>query len=455
MKNLFTNIFLKKLFRIALPIAAQEFIVMALNMVDVMMIGQKGEVAVASVALANQVSFIQIILMFGIGSSASVFTAQYWGKRDITNIRKILGINLLIAVFCSIIIFFLSHTYSQQIIGFYSTDPQVVQLGSQYLRISCLGFIPMAITSAFSASLRSTEYVRLPMVTSIIALTINTILNYCLIFGNFGFPALGVMGPSIATVTSRIIECLVIILFTYRKRIPFAGRIAQYFTFTKAEFVRYLKVGSPVILNELIWVLGITIYNMVYAHIGTESIAAYNISSSLDSLAFTLFIGLSHACAIIVGNQIGAENYQQAKQDAKSSITLAILIAIFVGGLEIILGNLALGIYQISHAAQGIAIKLLLVSGCGLWLRATNMTIYIGIIRSGGDTKFGLFTELGTIWLIGVPLALLGAFVFHFAAPIVAMLVLTEEAVKFIIGLHRFRSAKWINNLVSPDSITV
>lgn len=443
--------FLQKILRIAFPIAAQEFVVMALNMVDIMMIGQKGEAAVASVALANQILFIQIILMFGIGSSASVFTAQYWGNRDLPNIRKILGINLLLAVISALVLALMSHSFPQQIIGFYSKDPSVVALGAQYLRISCLGFIPMAITSAFSASLRSTQHVRLPMVTSIIALSINTGLNYCLIFGNLGFPEIGVLGASIATVTSRIIECAIIIIFTYRYHTPSAGRFKEYFSFSRNEFIRYFKVGSPVILNEIIWVLGITIYNMVYARIGTQSIAAYNISSSLDGLAFTLFIGLSHACAIIVGNQIGANNIQQAVQDAKHSIQLAITLACIVGFLEVILGRLALYVYQISPTAHEIAIKLLIISGFTLLLRASNMTIYIGIIRSGGDTKFGLLTELGTIWLIGVPLALLGAFVFHLGAPIVAILVAVEEAVKLLIGRHRFRSRKWINNLVSPD----
>jgi Na+-driven multidrug efflux pump len=168
----------QKLLRIAFPIAAQEFVIMALNMVDIIMIGQKGEVAVASVALANQITFILLILLFGIGSSASVFTAQYWGKKDNTSIHKILGISLLIAIVSSALFFILSHRYPEQILGLYTIDRQVIALGSQYLKIACFGFIPVAITSTFSASLRSTQNVRLPMVTSILALSLKTLLNY-------------------------------------------------------------------------------------------------------------------------------------------------------------------------------------------------------------------------------------------------------------------------------------
>ena len=143
--------FASKLFRIALPIAAQEFIIMSLNMIDIMMIGQKGEVSVASAALANQITFILIILMFGVGSSASVFAAQYWGKRDVKNIRRILGISLLIAISSASLIVLFSRVFPEKIINLYSNDPEVVALGGKYLKIACLGYIPMAITSSFSA----------------------------------------------------------------------------------------------------------------------------------------------------------------------------------------------------------------------------------------------------------------------------------------------------------------
>jgi putative MATE family efflux protein len=448
------QLFISKLIRIALPIAAQEFIIMSLNMIDIMMIGQKGETAVASAALANQITFILIILMFGVGSSASVFAAQYWGKRDVGNIRRILGISLLIAVSSAGLIVMLSYSFPEKIIGLYSSDPAVIALGGKYLKIACLGYIPMAITSSFSAALRSTENVRLPMITSVIALTINTFLNYCLIFGNCGFPEIGVLGASIATITSRIIECLIILFVTYRFKTPVAGKLSEMFDINWAFFVRYLKIGSPVIANELIWVMGITMYNMVYAHIGTESIAAYNIASSVEGLAFTLFIGLSHACAIIVGNQIGAGNNAQAAVDAKRSIRLAMFGAMFVGLIEILISGQIVSIYQISETAHLAARNLLLISGATLWMRASNMAIYIGIIRSGGDTKFGLITEMMTIWLLGVPLALLGAFVLHFSAPIVYAMITLEEAAKLIIGFRRFRSGKWINNLVN-NSLTV
>lgn len=444
--------FYQKLLRIAFPIAAQEFVIMALNMVDIIMIGQKGEVSVASVALANQITFILLILMFGIGSSASVFTAQYWGKRDITSIRKILGISLLIAFGSAVFIFLLSYTFPEQILGLYTNDTQVIALGSQYLKIACFGYIPVAITSTFSASLRSTENVRLPMITSILALSLKTFLNYGLIFGHFGLPELGVLGAGIATIASRLVECAIIVYFSYRLRTPIAGKIKELLSFDRTYFLKYLKVGSPVIFNELIWVLGITVYNMVYAHIGTESIAAYNIASSVEGLAFTMFIGLSHACAIIVGNQIGAERYANAQSDARKSIQIAFGGALLFGVMEILLATPLLNLYKISPTSHTLAFQLLMVSGATLWMRGCNMTLFIGIIRSGGDTKFGLITELGTIWMIGVPLALIGAFVFHLSAPLVYLLVATEEAIKLIIGFNRFRSMKWMNNLVTPGS---
>ena len=217
-----------------------------------------------------------------------------------------------------------------------------------------------------------------------------------------------------------------------------------------------LKTVAPVVLNEVIWSFGITTYNAVYAHIGTDAIAAVNISSTIENLAFVMFIGVGNACAIMVGKQIGSEDEETAYQYAGRSIVMAIGGAVVMGLLVVLFSDLILSLYNISEGALSLAHNILLVSAATLWIRATNMTTFVGILRSGGDTRYALLVELFSIWTIGVPLALIGGFVLHLPVYWVYLMVTAEEFTKFFIGLIRYFSKKWIHNLVrKPETATV
>ena len=194
----------------------------------------------------------------------------------------------------------------EKVLGFYTNDADVVALGSQYLRIVGLCYIPTSISYMFMSVLRSTENVKLPTAVSVLALSMNIFLNYTLIFGNFGMPVLGVRGAAIGTAVSRSVECLAMVFFAYRMKTPAAGKIKELFGYDWAFFKKTLNTSLPALLNEGIWAFGITTYNSIYAHIGTEAIAAVNINSTIESMAFVVFIGAANAAAIMIGNKIGA-----------------------------------------------------------------------------------------------------------------------------------------------------
>ena len=441
------KVFFSTFLKIALPIIIQTLITSSLNMVDVIMIGQLGEVSVASVGLANQLYFLFNLVLFGVASGAAIFTAQYWGKKDIPNIRRVLGICLSIAVGTALFFNIAAVVFPETVLGFYTNDQTVIDLGSQYLKIAGFCYIFTAISYSFASILRSTENVHIPMIGSIIALSLNTLINYCLIFGNLGFPKLGVQGAAIATLISRLLEMMLIIAITYIKRTPAAARIKE-LRYSFAFFRNYIKTALPVIVNEAIWSLGITTYNAVYAHIGTNAIAAVNIASTVENLAFVAFMGIGNACAIMVGNQIGANQEKTAYSYAGRSLVMAISGAILVGILVISFSDLILSLYNISDEAVQFAHNILRVSAATLWIRASNMTTFVGILRSGGDTRYALIVELFSIWTIGVPMALIGAFVLHLPVHFVYLMVTAEEATKFVIGVLRYFSKKWIHNLV-------
>lgn len=440
--------YLMTLLRLALPIMAQNLISASLNVVGVVMIGQMNETAVAAVGLANQVYFLLSFVLFGIGSGAGIFTAQYWGNQDVPNIRKVLGICLGMGLTGSLVFMVGALVFPTTVMGIYTRDPAVIALGAEYLRIIGWSYLVTAATFAFAAVLRSTGNVRLPMIVSAVSLSLDTLLNYGLIFGHFGLPQMGVRGAALGTCLARIFECGVLVLMTYRGKYPAAASLRELLSASRGFVRKFLVTALPVAANETLWGLGVSVYNMIYAHISTDAIAAINISSTIENLSFVVFIGICNASAIMIGGRIGAGEEHKAFVYARRALFLAAGGAILVGVAIILGADLILSLYKVSEMVRQYAHNIMRVLASVLWIRVSNMTIVVGILRSGGDTRFSMFLDAGTVWLIGIPLALTGAFLLHLPVYWVYLMVMTEEVAKLMIGLRRFTSKKWINNLV-------
>jgi putative MATE family efflux protein len=450
MKSLFSNRkFLSQLLRLASPIMLQQFIFSSLGMVDTMMIGQLGDVSVASVGIANQVFFLVNLLLFGITSGSAIFTAQYWGKKDIPRIQQILGLSLVLSLAGGAIIALIAILYPGTIIQLYSADPEVIKLGGKFLRIVAVSYLFSAITYCFFVILRSIENVRLPMITSIIALSLNTLLNYCLIFGNFGFPELGVEGAAIATVSARLFEVSLILILVYRNKLPLAARPKDLLRWDLIKLRKFFRTTLPVIITEIIWSLGTTTYTAIYAHISTQAIAAYNIAVSVDRLIFVIFIGLGSACAIMIGNKIGEEDLDTASLYGKKVLLLGVVSAAVLGALMLLVKNPLISLYGVTPETTKLAEYVMLMMIFSLPIRTMNLVLLIGILRSGGDTIYAFFIDAGVIWAIGVPLAYFGAFVLRLPIHWVYLMVVTEEIVKMSLGLVRFLKGRWIHSLTA------
>jgi Na+-driven multidrug efflux pump len=236
-------------------------------------------------------------------------------------------------------------------------------------------------------------------------------------------------------------------LLTYRKDSPSAAKLRELFSYNLDFAKKVLKPVLPVVANEILWSLGITAYSVVYARISTDSIAAMNIVASIDQMALVLFNGIGHACAIMVGNWIGAGDEEQAFRYAARSEALGMLGGVGIGALVLVSSNIILSLYQVPPDVIAYAHNALIILGLLLWLRASNMIMFIGIFRSGGDTRFALILDGLIIWVVGVPLAFLGAFVFHLPVYWVYLLVMSEEITKWCLGAYRFFTRKWIHNL--------
>ena len=255
--------FLRSMLALALPVAFQQLITASLNMIDVLMVGQRGETAVAALGLANQIFFLLILFLFGITSGMSIFTAQFWGKGDVENIRKVLGLCLAIAILVAAVFTAAALLIPQTLMSFYTEDQAVIRLGSDYLRIVGVSYIMMAITVSYISVLRSITMVKMTVVVAVIALGLKTLVAYLLIFGIGSFPELGVRGAAIGTATGWTFECILLLTLVYALKTPLAANPLSFFRFNRPFVMNVLKTSMPAALNEVLWSVGFTSYNAV------------------------------------------------------------------------------------------------------------------------------------------------------------------------------------------------
>jgi len=438
--------FLKEYLTLVIPIATQNLILSSLNLIDTIMVGQLGEQSIAAVGLANQFYFLFNLLLFGIVSGSSILLAQFWGKRDLINLRKVQGIALFTSIFGAVIFTLIALLSPESVMKIFSEDQMVIDLGSQFLRISAMSYIFTSITFCFSFTARATGEAKIPLFSSIIAITINTVLNYVFIFGKLGFEPMGVRGSAMGTLVARIVEMIVILSFTYRLKLPGASTIKELTSASRDFILRMFKTITPVILNEFLWALGISMYTVAYGRIGTNAVAAVNIATVIEKISMVLFIGMANAGAVIIGNRIGACEEDKAFYYSKKLLTTGPAIGIIMGTLLAFVAPNILSLYKVTQEVTGTSIHLLFAIGFLTPLRVFNNILIVGVLRGGGDTKYTLVIDALSVWLVGVPLAFIGALVFKFPVVAVYLLVAIEEVVKFILGLQRFISKKWINN---------
>ncbi|SCG82408.1 putative multidrug resistance protein norM Multidrug-efflux transporter [Proteiniborus sp. DW1] len=441
--------FYKSLANIAIPITLQNLVMSSINMLDTLMITRLGDANIAAAGLANQVFFFFSLILFGVNSGSSIFIAQFWGKKDIKNIRRILGLAIIICGIVSIIFTIGALFIPETLMHIFTHEQDVVELGVKYLKIIGFSYLITSISFAFNTALRSIGQAKIPMFISIVSLLVNATFNYLLIFGKFGFPKMGIEGAALATVLARIVELVSVLYITYHSKNALAAKINELVDVSKDFVVKYFKTAAPVIINEFFWSLGTVMYSVAYARMGKEATSAVQISNTVQNIFLVLSRGLSSACAVMIGNEIGAGNKEKSISYARTFIIIGPLLGIVLGvilfvstpAIMTLFGNVSAEVYDYTT-------KMLIVISLSLSIKIVNGLLIVGIFRSGGDTRFSMFLEMGSVWLVGVPLSFLGALVLKIPVYWVVALVTLEEVVKAAIGIPRLLSNKWVRNVV-------
>lgn len=441
--------FYRDLARIAVPIALQNLITAGVNALDTVMVGRLGAAELAAVGLANQVWFLLILFLFGVSTGAGVFTAQYWGKKDIAGIRRTTGVALAVGGGASLAFAAAAILAPKAILGFYSRDPEVIALGAGYLRVVAFSYPLAAAGFVFSIALRGVERVKLPLAATAVSLSLNAVLNYALIFGAFGLPRLGVLGAAIATLIAKALEATIIILGAYLKKTPPAGRLHELFAWGSGFVSRYVRVAAPVLLNEVTWSLGITVYNAVFARMGTEAIAAFNVASTVSQLAMVFFMGSANAAAVMIGARIGEGERERAFAWAGRFAVLSPALGALVGALLIPASRLLPLAFALEPVPMAQAMAMVVVLGLVYPFKVFNLHLIVGICRSGGDTRFGAAFDIAGVWGLGVPLVALGAFALRLEPWAVFALLNVEEVAKSFLGLWRLKTRRWLRDVTA------
>ncbi|MGL4570268.1 MAG: MATE family efflux transporter [Clostridium sp.] len=441
--------FYKKALVIALPIVIQNFITSSLNIVDTMMIGKLGENEIAAVGIANQYFFLLNILIMGLFSGIGIFISQYFGKKDDKNIKKLVGIGLIAAIVVGGIFTLIAQVAPEGIISIFNKDGQVIKLGAEYLVIVSISYIFTAITFNYGIASRCIEKTAVPMVASSIALITNTVLNYGLIFGNFGMPKLGVEGAAIATLIARVIEFIIMVGYVYYSKNMLAANAKELFSFDFSFAKRIWITILPVLLNEACWGLGSVMYNVIYGRIGTQAIASVQIATTINNLFMVVIFGIGNAALVMVGAKVGKGEYDKAKEYGKNFLVIGTVIGIIIAVSLSLSANAVVSIYDVSEQVKVWSKLILYVTSLVMIVRVYNIITIVGVLRGGGDVKVSFLIEGITMWCIGVPLALVGAFVFNLPVYLVYALCTFEEITKAVACFKRMRSNKWIKNLVA------
>ena len=447
--NLKDRSFYNKMFAIAIPIMLQNLISSVINMVDTVMVGTLGEAQIAAVGLANQVFFVFFLLIYGINSGCGIFIAQYWGSKDEENIRKTVGFSVTVGALVGVVFTLVALYLPRQIMQFFTVDNAVIEYGITYMRYVSLSYVLTSISISYSFAARNIGDVKTPMMISTISLLTNGLLNYILIYGYLGFPRLEVEGAAIATVIARLVETLALIYWVYvLRRNKVLSPTLKDIKKLNFSFVKNILITAiPVIINDVFWALGMTMYSAAFARIGTTAIASLQIANTVQNIFIVISIGLASSCAVMLGNEIGSNNKEKAILYAKRFLLIGALLGLLLGGVIILISPIVLTMFSNTQGVQQSAQKILLIMGIFLWIRFMNNILVVGILRSGGDTTFSMILETCSVWLIGVPLAFAGALWWNLSIYWVYTLISLEEPIKAYFGIKRVKSNKWVRDV--------
>lgn len=434
----------KEIVRLALPIALQQFMTALVGACDAIMLGKLSQDAMSAVSLATQVTFVFNLFMFAFMAGENMFVAQYYGKGDYTGISQVFS---LVTKICGCIaVVFLAGTlfFPEQLMRILTNEETLVVLGSEYLRVIGISYVFSGIAQTFLAIMKNCGAVNMSTLINGVMVILNIALNAVFIFGLSGFPKMGIKGAALATVLATVVQFLwsVGYVLCRIRAVKFSLRSCE-----KKLFGRFWQKTVPLLINNLAWGIGFSMYSVIMGHLGTDAVAANGIANISKNLVVCFCLGLGNAGSIIVGNRLGADRLQEAKEVGETLTKTAIIAGIVSGLVLIALSPFITKMVDLTPTARGYLQKMLLISSYYIAGKSVNCMTIGGIFAAGGDSKFGMMCDSVTLWCIIVPLGCICAFILKLPVMVVYFVLNLDEIIKLPVVYKHYKKYKWIKNL--------
>lgn len=446
---IFEKQFLLNMLAIAVPIALQNMISFGVAMMDSVMLGGLGDKAISAANLGGQPFSLLMSIGFGLSSGGSVLIAQYWGRGDVARIRTVMRLSMQIVFTASSLMTLVCLLFPQQVMGLYSNEAEIVAAAAQYLQLVALSYLPYSISNNYIMSLRAVEKVTVSAAIYGTSFFVNVFFNYVFIFGAFGAPALGVRGAAVGTILARCSELLLVTIYMYAKEDAIGFRFSDCFRLKNEMIQDYTRHSLPVLGNELLWGLGISVTAAIIGRIGSVFVTANSIAAVLNQLALVSVIGVGNAAAVITGKLIGEGRMQRAKRAANTILLGSVFVGMFNCAMIFIMRPIFLSFYRITPEAYEAAYTVMGVLALLHLSLAIDITCIIGILRGGGDTKTAFAFDCGALWLVSVPMGVLSGLVWGWPVPLVYVMLKLDSPIKTILSLIRLKSGAWIRNVTN------
>lgn len=447
--------FYRKLTVIGIPMIIQQVIAVTLNLADTIMVGKVSENALAAVGAANQVYFIFSVVLFGIFSGAAVHAVQYWGIRDLVSLRKIVGIDYTMCLVLSVPTVAVVFAAAPFFIRLFSQEPEVIELGTQYMKIACFSYIFAALSFVISYNSRSIQDLKYPTIINACAIAMNIFLNYVFIYGSFGVPALGVRGAAIATTVSRILECVAMMLSVYlRREHPLKAYPSQLFCYSRELLVNVMKTAVPVIITEGMWAFSVSAIFAAYGKISASALAISQIAVTVTDFFQTIYFGLGNASSVIIGEVLGQGRKSTAFEYSRKVLKVTWILNIIMTAVIIIARAPIAAIYDFSPETTAMLMKVLLVYAVALTPKMLAYMTICAILRAGGDTVFCMYMDVAFNVGLQIPLAYIGVLVLKWPLHWVMAFVAIADFVKVFFCYYRYYSKKWMNIFTGREEIS-
>lgn len=444
--------FYKILIRITVPLALQSFATNALAMIGTLMIGYLGQDELAGLSLANTVFFISTLFTFGIQSGSAVLLSQYWGKRDMETINRVLGLSLFFAGIFSFLFTTFIFLFPREVMMLTTNNEVLADIAARYGRIVAYSYFLNTMTMVYVGAQRSTENLKFGLFVITFSAVVNLFLNWVLIFGKFGVAPMGIEGAAYSLLISRILEILVTLVYVFfiDKHLTILPKAL--FRPGKAISLDFIRYASPVILNETLWGAGMALLPVIFGHMpgSSDILAGYSLTQNVERIMLVAMFGVSNAAAILIGKSIGAgEQDEEVHHLASALLQIAVILGILSGLILVGSSNFLLGlpIFNLSATARQTTLRMFITLGVLMGVRSFNTSMIVGVLRGGGDVRFNLLVDVVPLYLYAVPVVALTGLVLHLDIFWVYLLLCGQEFVKFAVGLPRFLSRKWINNV--------